>query len=299
MQIFIAVLILCLSLSGCGSSGNSSAEPPSYSPLKVLIPESPGKKTIGYSPLILDISNINQGYLTARSESEDQKMNVQLTAEDKVVYSYFINPGENAVIPFTDGSGTYQVCCYQQVSSSQYAALFADTLNVKLDNEFLPFLYPNQYVNFSPDSQASKLALSIVPEDTSDVNALQALYDYVVKNVSYDYDLAENVDAGYLPDVDRTLKTGKGICFDYASLMTAMLRSRDIPCKLQIGYAGSIKHAWIDVYIRSRGWVDKAIEFSGESWSRLDPTFDSNSEDKETIQEYVKDSDNYIVQFTR
>lgn len=299
MQIFIAVLILCLSLSGCGSSGNSSAEPPSYSPLKVLIPESPGKKTIGYSPLILDISNIDQGYLTARSESEDQKMNVQLTAEDKVVYSYFINPGENAVIPFTDGSGTYQVCCYQQVSSSQYAALFADTLNVKLDNEFLPFLYPNQYVNFSPDSQASKLALSIVPEDTSDVNALQALYDYVVKNVSYDYDLAENVDAGYLPDVDRTLKTGKGICFDYASLMTAMLRSRDIPCKLQIGYAGSIKHAWIDVYIRSRGWVDKAIEFSGESWSRLDPTFDSNSEDKETIQEYVKDSDNYIVQFTR
>ncbi|MDY4693954.1 MAG: transglutaminase-like domain-containing protein [Blautia sp.] len=299
MQIFIAVLILCLSLSGCGSSGNSSAEPPSYSPLKVLIPESPGKKTIGYSPLILDISNIDQGYLTARSESEDQKMNVQLTAEDKVVYSYFINPGEHAVIPFTDGSGTYQVCCYQQISSSQYAALFADTLNVKLDNEFLPFLYPNQYVNFSPDSQASKLALSIVPEDTSDVNALQALYDYVVKNVSYDYDLAENVDAGYLPDVDRTLKTGKGICFDYASLMTAMLRSRDIPCKLQIGYAGSIKHAWIDVYIRSRGWVDKAIEFSGESWSRLDPTFDSNSEDKETVQEYIKDSDNYIVQFTR
>lgn len=299
MQIFIAVLILCLSLSGCGSSGNSSAEPPSYSPLKVLIPESPGKKTIGYSPLILDISNIDQGYLTARSESEDQKMNVQLTAEDKVVYSYFINPGENAVIPFTDGSGTYQVCCYQQISSSQYAALFADTLNVKLDNEFLPFLYPNQYVNFSPDSQASKLALSIVPEDTSDVNALQALYDYVVKNVSYDYDLAENVDAGYLPDVDRTLKTGKGICFDYASLMTAMLRSRDIPCKLQIGYAGSIKHAWIDVYIRSRGWVDKAIEFSGESWSRLDPTFDSNSEDKGTVQEYIKDSDNYTVQFTR
>lgn len=299
MQIFIAVLILCLSLSGCGSSGNSSAEPPSYSSLKVLIPESPGKKTIGYSPLILDISNIDQGYLTARSESEDQKMNVQLTAEDKVVYSYFINPGENAVIPFTDGSGTYQVCCYQQISSSQYAALFADTLNVKLDNEFLPFLYPNQYVNFSPDSQASKLALSIVPEDTSDVNALQALYDYVVKNVSYDYDLAENVDAGYLPDVDRTLKTGKGICFDYASLMTAMLRSRDIPCKLQIGYAGSIKHAWIDVYIRSRGWVDKAIEFSGESWSRLDPTFDSNSEDKGTVQEYIKDSDNYTVQFTR
>ena len=97
----------------------------------------------------------------------------------------------------------------------------------------------------------------------------------------------------------RPLQTGKGICFDYAALTAAMLRSCDIPCKLQIGYAGDIKHAWINVYIRSRGWVDKAVEFSGDSWSRMDPTFDSNSEDKDTIQEYIGDNNNYTVQFTR
>lgn len=297
--LILLILIPVLLFTGCGSSGSNPDEPPVYSPLQVLVPEAPGKKTLGTSPLVLDISDTDQGYLTAVSDSTDQMMNVQLTAEDGVVYSYFISPGESAVIPFSSGSGTYQVSCYQQISDSQYAALYADTLEIKLANEFLPFLYPNQYVNFTPDSEASKLALSMVSEDTSDIDALQTIYNYVVSHVTYDYDLADTVASGYLPDVDETLQTGKGICFDYAALTTAMLRSCDIPCKLQIGYAGDIKHAWINVYIRSRGWVDKAVEFSGDSWSRMDPTFDSNSEDKDTIQEYIGDNNNYTVQFTR
>lgn len=297
--LILLILIPVLLFTGCGSSGSDPDEPPVYSPLQVLVPEAPGKKTLGTSPLVLDISDTDQGYLTAVSDSTDQMMNVQLTAEDGVVYSYFISPGESAVIPFSSGSGTYQVSCYQQISDSQYAALYADTLETKLANEFLPFLYPNQYVNFTPDSEASKLALSMVSEDTSDIDALQTIYNYVVSHVTYDYDLADTVASGYLPDVDETLQTGKGICFDYAALTTAMLRSCDIPCKLQIGYAGDIKHAWINVYIRSRGWVDKAVEFSGDSWSRMDPTFDSNSEDKDTIQEYIGDNNNYTVQFTR
>ena len=297
--LILLILIPVLLFTGCGSSGSDPDEPPVYSPLQVLVPEAPGKKTLGTSPLVLDISDTDQGYLTAVSDSTDQMMNVQLTAEDGVVYSYFISPGESAVIPFSSGSGTYQVSCYQQISDSQYAALYADTLEIKLANEFLPFLYPNQYVNFTPDSEASKLALSMVSEDTSDIDALQIIYNYVVSHVTYDYDLADTVASGYLPDVDETLQTGKGICFDYAALTTAMLRSCDIPCKLQIGYAGDIKHAWINVYIRSRGWVDKAVEFSGDSWSRMDPTFDSNSEDKDTIQEYIGDNNNYTVQFTR
>ena len=297
--LILLILIPVLLFTGCGSSGSDPDEPPVYSPLQVLVPEAPGKKTLGTSPLVLDISDTDQGYLTAVSDSTDQMMNVQLTAEDGVVYSYFISPGESAVIPVSSGSSTYQVSCYQQISDSQYAALYADTLEIKLANEFLPFLYPNQYVNFTPDSEASKLALSMVSEDTSDIDALQTIYNYVVSHVTYDYDLADTVASGYLPDVDETLQTGKGICFDYAALTTAMLRSCDIPCKLQIGYAGDIKHAWINVYIRSRGWVDKAVEFSGDSWSRMDPTFDSNSEDKDTIQEYIGDNNNYTVQFTR
>ena len=128
----------------------------------------------------------------------------------------------------------------------------------------------------------------MVSEDTTDVDALKQIYNYVVNNLTYDYDKAEAVETGYLPDVDETLSTKTGICFDYAALTTAMLRSCDIPCKLHIGYTGDIKHAWIDVYIRSKGWVNNAVSFKGNSWSLMDPTFDSNSDDKEAIQACIR-----------
>lgn len=298
---FLFFVSACLCISGCGQEKNSasSQEPPVFSPLSVLVPESPQTEVIGDDPLFLDISNAEQGYLTAHSTSENARTNLQLTDPDGVLYSYFIEPSESAVIPFSGGSGDYLLTCYQQVSGTQYAALYVQTLQVSLINEFLPYLYPNQYVDFSPDSEASKLALSMLPEDTEDVDALEEIYNYVTENLTYDEEKASSVQAGYLPDVDETLETGKGICFDYAALITAMLRSRDIPCKLQIGYAGELKHAWIDVYIRSKGWINKAISFDGDSWTRLDPTFDSNADDKEEIQSYIGDSSNYTVQFTR
>ncbi len=210
-------------------------------------------------------------------------------------------PVKMLLFRFTEGNGDYTVVGYQQIQGDQYAALYSEILTVELENDFLPFLYPNQYVNFSPDSEASKLALSMVSEDTTDVDALKQIYNYVVNNLTYDYDKAETVETGYLPDVDETLSTKTGICFDYAALTTAMLRSCDIPCKLQIGYTGDIKHAWIDVYIRSKGWVTGAVSFNGDSWSLMDPTFDSSadSDDTEAIQDYIGNADNYTVQFTR
>lgn len=299
VRLFSVWLLFGILLAGCGNSPSSDEEPPVYSPARVLTPEAPGKKTLGSSPLILDISNQDQGYLTAESDSDDSRMNIQLTAPSGVVYSYFLEPDEQAVLPFSEGSGEYLITCYQQVDGNQYAALYTETLTVKLQNEFLPFLYPNQYVNFSSKSEACKLAASLVKEDMTDIDILKTFYTYVTSHISYDYDKADSVEAGYLPDVDDTLNTGTGICFDYAALTTAMLRSQDIPCKLQIGYSGDVKHAWIDVYIRGGGWVTKAVSFDGDTWKLMDPTFDANSDGDEAIQEYIGDESNYTVQFTR
>ena len=235
----------------------------------------------------------------AESDSDDSRMNIQLTAPSGVVYSYFLEPDEQTVLPFSEGSGEYLITCYQQIDGNQYAALYTETLTIKLQNEFLPFLYPNQYVDFSSKSEACKLAASLVKEDMTDIDILKTFYTYVTSHISYDYDKADSVEAGYLPDVDDTLSTGTGICFDYAALTTAMLRSQDIPCKLQIGYSGDVKHAWIDVYIRGRGWVTKAVSFDGDTWKLMDPTFDANSDGDEAIQEYIGDESNYTVQFTR
>ena len=58
--------------------------------------------------------------------------------------------------------------------------------------------------------------------------------------------------------------------------MATMLRSQNIPAKMEIGYAnmeeGAVYHAWLSVYIKDIGWIDDLIEFDGKNWSMMDPT---------------------------
>ena len=295
------VLLLLLSafftLSGCGQNEEETL-PPLFEPLQVLEPAAPGTEVLGSSPLTLDISNISHGYITAVADDDGKTKNVQLVSDaTNITYSYFIDSGETAVLPLTDGEGEYMITCYQQVEGSQYSALFWDKIEADFDNPFYPYLYPNQYVDFDEDSDCVRLARSLLPDDATDVEGLDAIYDYVIGNVTYDEEKAMTVEPGYLPDVDETLHSGTGICFDYAALMTAMLRGRDVPCRLVTGYAGTVKHAWIDVFIRSKGWVQQAISFDGEDWTRMDPTFASVSTDDEFIRSYIGDGNNYAEQY--
>lgn len=82
----------------------------------------------------------------------------------------------------------------------------------------------------------------------------------------------------------KFFKTQTGICFDYASVMTTMLRSQRIPTRLEIGYAGENYHAWISTYIKDIGWVNGIIEFNGTSWTLMDPTYASTSKSPEKIR---------------
>ena len=101
----------------------------------------------------------------------------------------------------------------------------------------------------------------------------------------------------YLPNIDDTMASGKGICFDYASLMAAMLRSQGIPTKLVVGYSGAAYHAWISVYLKETGWVDKIIQFDGENWSLVDPTLAANNSGS-AVKEYIGDGSNYTVKYS-
>lgn len=67
------------------------------------------------------------------------------------------------------------------------------------------------------------------------LSIVKSIYHYVVKNIKYDDDKAKNVQKGYLPSVDETLETKKGICFDYAALMTASSDRREFRRSLRLG----------------------------------------------------------------
>ena len=197
----------------------------------------------------------------------------------------------------SDGNGEYQITLYENVEEKKYATVVSATAEVSLADEFAPFLRPNQYVDYAVAEETVKLAAKLTAGKSTELEKVQAVYEYVIKNITYDEKLAETVKSGYLPVLDNVLKNKTGICFDYAALMTGMLRSQSVPCKLVVGYAGEVYHAWISVYTEKDGWIDNAIYFDGTTWKRMDPTFAASGNRSETIMKYIGDGTNYTVKY--
>lgn len=83
----------------------------------------------------------------------------------------------------------------------------------------------------------------------ADEEKAKAAYTWVLNNIVYDYDC--NPFYQY-PDLDKTLQTKKGICYDIANLFTAICRSQNIPCYSIDGYLKTdyeYKHTWNRVCI--------------------------------------------------
>ena len=305
-NILIILLFLCFIITACSNNSNHSGNADSVQSENNThlwnrhchLPSADGTIVLGNEPLIIDISHCDQGYGLVKYTGEADKINIQIDTPDGNNYKYFIEEKEVYVpIAFTSGDGTYIVSAFEHIEGDQYVSLFTEIVDVALKDDFLPYLYPNQYVNFTSDSDAVKKAAEITKNASTDLELLTTVYHFVISNIVYDNAKAESVEIGYMPDIDETLETETGICFDYAALMAAMLRSQGVPCKMAIGYSSDVKHAWIDVYIEGQGWVDKAIEFNGKEWRLLDPTFASYNEDDETVKEYIGDGANYILQY--
>ena len=272
-------------------------EPPPPAVPVVLLPEASGEKTKCCDVAEVDHSHTEDGYVMVRFTGDTEKRLKVLLKGPKTTYNYNLPKDEWTVFPLSDGSGDYQLGIYQNVTGKQYATVMAAEFTAELADEFAPFLRPNQYVNYSEATKAVTKGLEITEGREHPLEKVEAVYDFVVATLEYDYDKASSVKSGYLPVLDEVLESKKGICFDYAALMTAMLRSQEVPCKLVVGYAGDVYHAWISVYSEKDGWIDNAIWFDGSTWKRMDPTFASSNNRSDRIMEYIGDGENYTVKY--
>ena len=297
------LLFILLSISllvGC-SSGDSSdkdneGKPPRDTTPQVKIPEASGANTLGNSKVTIDISNNGQGYVMIQYNGSNPKVKIQITNPDASVYTYDKHDGYET-FPLTGGNGNYQIGVYENVSGNSYNKIYNDSFSVTLENDFITYLYPSQYVNFTPETKAISKGQELAEDCYDELDVVTNVFNYMVDNVEYDYDKAASVQTGYLPVVDDTLDSEKGICFDYAALMATMLRTQGIPTRLEIGYAGEIYHAWISVYTAESGWVDDLIQFDGQNWQLMDPTFTAGKLNDDETRQYVTDKNNYQVKY--
>ena len=259
----------------------------------VLVPRADGTQVFEGTASLIDASHLEDGYVMVKYTG-DGRIKMQLTHDDQEPYTYDLpTSGAFQTFPLTCGDGHYTLNIYRNISGEQYAFVDGASFDVRLKNEFTPFLHPSQYVDYTEETAAVAYSEVLAQGASDDLDVVKRIYDYVVNNIVYDLDKAENVSSSYLPDLDDTLHTKRGICFDYAALMTAMLRVQRIPARLVIGYAGKVYHAWISVYTEETGWIDGIIHFDGKNWVLMDPTFAAG----QGLSDYIGDGSNYNALF--
>ena len=87
-----------------------------------------------------------------------------------------------------------------------------------------------------------------------DAEKVQAIYRWIIHNFEYDYDYFTFIQ--YF-GVRQTLRTHKGVCYDFSNLFAALCRSQNIPCYVVDGTPHdrlSADHTWNRVYYDGTWW---------------------------------------------
>ena len=195
--------------------------------------------------LKIDVSHISDGYFQAAvSTKTTKKLKLQVQKGDTKLNYDLNGNGDYEVIPLQLGSGYYSVSLYENTSGNRYAAAGSLGVTPQLKQENIAFLYPNQYVNYTPTSEAVLQADTLCNARMSEKEAYVAIRDYMKANFVYDYVKAITVTAGMLPDIEGSYSKHMGICQDLSAIMVCMLRTQGVPSRMMIGYADKNYHAW-------------------------------------------------------
>ena len=114
------------------------------------------------------------------------------------------------------------------------------------------------------DTQTEELADEICTGCDTDAEKVQAIYNWMVANLEYDYNY--NALFQYF-DVRKTLRTKQGVCFDFSHLFAAFCRSQNIPCYAVDGISykdSTVQHTWNRVYYDELWWnMDVTHDITG------------------------------------
>ena len=238
-----------------------------------------------------------QGLLRICYDSDtDAKLKLQvLLGDNNIVYNL---GGDGTVedFPLQYGNGEYTARIMENVQDDEYVVIESKTFSVDVADENAVYLNSVQNVDWDYTMLPIEDVRNIVVQSLleAEQNGLlfscaEDLYNYIIQNITYDNDKVNALGYDYVPDIEQTYVDGKGICYDYASLLAAMLRSINIPTKLVKGYANSsptVYHAWNEIYIDGEWLIidtthDSALLRSGQPFD-----LEKDRADYSTVYEY-------------
>lgn len=102
---------------------------------------------------VIDFSHADCGYIMAEYTGAVSRIKLRITCPDSIQYTYDLHGNGYETFPLSSGDGEYEITVYENISGTSYSTCLYTTISVSLQDEFGPFLYPNQYVNFTAESK--------------------------------------------------------------------------------------------------------------------------------------------------
>ena len=225
------------------------------------------------------------GVVTLHYDAPLENSVVAFVTNSTALYMYSIRSSVTN-IPLQMGDGAYEINVYEKMEDTKYIKILI--ANVVVDGLRDEEVYTNsiQMVDYEGYKDVIDEINKLLADAQGDREKVEIVYNYIITNYSYSTEKAEGVRAEYLPDLRDFFTTGKGICYDYASLFASVLRSNGIPTKLLMGYRNDVEkyHSWNEVLLDGK-------------WLAIDTSCDAQLVQAGIAVEMIKDSS--IFSYTR
>lgn len=237
------------------------------------------------APSRIDASEAGSGIVKVQHDPTKTLVEKVMISKDNQNYYYSVL--ENNRFPLQLGDGAYTVSLLQYAGDNKYRMVENKVVNVTATQPLAVFVQPIQTIYWNDTMNPIVKANELTKDLTSDREKVTAIYNYVTQLVQYDYAKANVVSSDYIPSIEATWNEKQGICYDYASLFAAMLRSQGIPTKLVMGRKSDIPqyHAWNEVYLKETN-----------EWVTIDTTYDSIMLKGTKKPSMIKDKAEYTIE---
>ncbi|MFU0825152.1 transglutaminase domain-containing protein [Clostridium sp.] len=200
--------------------------------------------------------------LTMADISEDYNKSLQRS----MVYEFLSN---EIVSPITNSNFAKQL---PNIINDSFKIVVKNDLEKQANNSSGTIVYYNGITleeGLKSNEEIDNFARNLVKDKKTTRAKAKAIYEWIGKNVEYDYDKVEKIlnnDFSIKSGAINTYYTRKGICFDYACLYSVMAKANGIKVRIITGegFNGTswVSHAWNQVYIEEE-----------ERWINVDTTF--------------------------
>src|SRR5580658_3876692 len=147
-----------------------------------------------------------------------------------------------------------------QISTNPRAQLYAYTDHMGNADDHFDMLEPSRYARSSPELESFMKIADLQKPVGDPLTALLTLQRGIYDSFDYESGVTE-VNS----PIEVALEQRRGVCQDFAHIMTAIARIWGIPTRYVSGYlyhkgsrdrsAANATHAWVEAYLPSLGWV--------------------------------------------